>query len=677
MNIKTRFQSSRFASLLALCLTASLAIAAPPQPRPFATAQPLPLASVRWTSGFWFDRFELCRTNMLPSMERLMSGTNYTHFLRNFEIAAGTAEGRYRGAPFNDGEVYKMLQGLCATYAACPSASLRADMDHIIGLIAAAQRDDGYLHTPTLVKLRAGDTNAAPFQDRHNFEMYNMGHLLTTACVHHQATGQTNLLAVALKAAEFMLRTFAETSPEAARSSVCPSHYMGIVDLYRETGDKRYLDLAKKFFDLRSQITDGGDDNQDRIPFEKQLTAMGHAVRANYLYAGAADLFMETSDTNLWNPLEPIWHNLTEQKMYITGGCGALYDGASPYGAKDQKNITRTHQAYGHDYELPNTTAHNETCANIGNVLWNWRMFLATGEARFIDVAELALYNSVLSGMSLDGTNFFYVNPLRTTDPLPIELRWGHRRVPYVSSFCCPPNLVRTIAGSAQFAYATSADTIWVNLYGASELNTDLPGVGTVKLTQETEYPWNGRVRVKILAAPEKEFALKLRVPGWAKKSSVHLNLRPTEVAVNSSGYHELRRIWRAGDTMDLDLAMETEFIEANPLVEETLGQVAVKRGPMVYCVESVDQPNGVKPLDLLLSSDTKLRARYDQRLLGGVVVLEGTASARTNANWNNQLYREWQPTKLTSVKLRLIPYSVWANRGPSEMSVWLPRSIP
>ena len=630
---------------------------------------------------------------MIPSMERLMSGTNYSHFIRNMEIAAGQTEGRYRGASFNDGEVFKWIQGASATLAIENDPTLQTRLDEIITTITKAQRDDGYIHTPVLVRQRNGDTNAAPFQDRHNFEMYNMGHLFTTACVHHQATGQTNLLAIAIKAADFLYRTFNNSTPEAARSSVCPSHYMGIIDLYRETGDKRYLVLAKKFFALRAQITDGGDDNQDRIPFEKQTTAMGHAVRANYLYAGAADLFMETGDTNLWQPLEPIWRNLTEQKMYITGGCGALYDGASPYGGKDQKNITRTHQAYGHNYELPNTTAHNETCANIGNVLWNWRMFLATGEARFVDVAELALYNSVLSGVSLDGTNFFYVNPLRTTDPLPTELRWQHQRVPFVSSFCCPPNLARTIAGSAQYAYAKSTDTIWINLYGASELETELPGIGKVKLTQETEYPWNGRIRIKIKAAPEKEFTLKLRIPGWAKDAQVRVNYRPVDLGALASrrrvsianaaqlagetpalpGYAEIPRIWKTGDTVDLDLRMETELIEANPLLEETFGQVAVKRGPIVYCLEAVDLPRGVKPLDVSLSANTKLRARYDQRLLGGVTVLEGIAHARTNANWSGQLYRELKPTKPTPIKLRLIPYSVWANRGESEMSVWLP----
>ena len=278
---------------------------------------------------------------------------------------------------------------------------------------------------------------------------------------------------------------------------------MGIVELYRATGEPRYLELAKKFLAMRDLVKDGGDDNQDRIPLEQQTEAEGHAVRANYLYAGAADLFLETGDTNLWEPLAEIWTNVVTKKMYLTGGCGALYDGASPDGAKDQKHITRVHQAYGRNFQLPNTTAYSETCANIGNVLWNWRMFLATGEAKFMDVVELALYNSVLSGGALDGTNFFYTNPLRVTDPMPVELRWSRTRVPFVNSFCCPPNLVRTIAESADYAYGKSADAIWVNLYGGSTLETKLPNGETIKLAQETEYPWNGRVRIDILDCGE------------------------------------------------------------------------------------------------------------------------------------------------------------------------------
>jgi len=642
-------------------------------PSRFAQMEPLPLGAARWTSGFWADRFELCRTQMIPSMERLMEGTNDTQFFRNFEIAAGQAAGRSRGASFNDGDFYKWMEGATASLAIEKNPALEARLDEIIAVIARAQRADGYLHTPVQIKQRAGDTNAVPFGDRNNFEMYNLGHLMTTAAVHHQVTGKTNLLAVALRAAGFLETTFSN-APANARSSVCPSHLMGLVDLYRETQDPRYLELAQTVLRLRGEIKDGVSDNQDRIPLAKQREAEGHAVRANYLYAGAADLFLETGDTNLWRPLAQIWTNVVTEKMYITGGCGALYDGAAPDGSRDQKNITRVHQAYGRNFQLPNITAHNETCANIGNALWNWRMFLATGAAKYMDVVELELYNAILSGMALDGTNFFYTNPLRVTDPLPVALRWSRQRVPFVSSFCCPPNLVRTIAESADYAYAKSGDQIWVNLFGASRLVTKLSNGETVQLAQETEYPWSGRVRIRIVACGEKEFALRLRIPGWAAGATVRVNRRPAENAAPEN-YFEIRRTWAPGDVVDLDLPMPVRLMEANPLVEETLNQLAVQRGPVVYCLESTDLPAGVRVSDVRIPADLQLAARYDGRLLGGIVVLEGQAEAGSGENWQGKLYRQVQPAALKPVPVKLIPYSVWQNRGPSEMSVWLPRA--
>ncbi len=642
-------------------------------PSRFAQMEPLPLGAARWTSGFWADRFELCRAQMIPAMERLMEGTNDTQFFRNFEIAAGQAAGRSRGASFNDGDFYKWMEGATASLAIEKNPALEARLDEIIAVIARAQRADGYLHTPVQIKQRAGDTNAVPFGDRNNFEMYNLGHLMTTAAVHHQVTGKTNLLAIAIRAAIFLETTFSN-APANARSSVCPSHLMGLVDLYRETQDPRYLELAQTVLRLRGEIKDGVSDNQDRIPLAKQREAEGHAVRANYLYAGAADLFLETGDTNLWRPLAQIWTNVVTEKMYITGGCGSLYDGAAPDGSRDQKNITRVHQAYGRNFQLPNITAHNETCANIGNALWNWRMFLATGAAKYMDVVELEMYNAILSGMALDGTNFFYTNPLRVTDPLPVALRWSRQRVPFVSSFCCPPNLVRTIAESADYAYAKSGDQIWVNLYGASRLVTKLSNGETVQLAQETEYPWSGRVRIRIIACGEKEFALRLRIPGWAAGATVRVNRRPAENAAPEN-YFEIRRTWAPSDVVDLDLPMPVRLMEANPLVEETLNQLAVQRGPVVYCLESTDLPAGVRVSDVRIPADLQLAARYDGRLLGGIVVLEGQAEAGSGENWQGKLYREVQPAALKPVPVKLIPYSVWQNRGPSEMSVWLPRA--
>ncbi|HKX63067.1 MAG TPA: beta-L-arabinofuranosidase domain-containing protein, partial [Verrucomicrobiae bacterium] len=354
------------------------------------------------------------------------------------------------------------------------------------------------------------------------------------------------------------------------------------------------------------------------------------------------------------------------------GGCGALYDGASPDGSRDQRSISRTHQAYGRNYQLPNTTAHNETCAAIGSVLWNWRMFLATGEPRFVDVMELALHNAVLSGVGLDGTNFFYTNPLRVTDPMPAELRWSRRRVPFVSSFCCPPNVLRTLAESAGYAYAKSSNTIWVNLYGMSTLTTKL-GANTVMLAQETEYPWNGRARVTVRESSAEPFALKVRVPGWAKSAAARLNGALVETPLAAGTYAEFRRVWRPGDVLEIDLPMSVRLLEANPLVEETLNQLAVQRGPTVYCLESADLPPDTRIMDVAIPAGIDFVARYDQRLLGGCVVLEGMAQVRNSPRWKGELYREFGVEDWKPLRIALVPYSLWANRGRGEMTVWLP----
>jgi uncharacterized protein len=615
----------------------------------FAQIRTVGLEEAHWTRGFWADRFELCRTQMVPSMGRLMSGTNYSQFFRNFEIAAGVANGKSRGATFNDGDFYKFVEGASATLAITNDAGLDKQLDDIIAVIAKAQETNGYIDTWMQLHQRAGETNLAPMQTPERFEMYNLGQLLTAACVHYRATQKTNFLAVASKAADFLCDAFKNPTPALANNLICPSHYMGIVELYRATHEPRYLELAKKFFAMRNLVKDGGDDNQDRLPFAKQDEAEGHAVRANYFYAGAADLFLETGDTNLWHPLTEIWTNVVTKKMYITGACGALYDGASPDGSRDQ--------------------------SHIGNVLWNWRMFLATGDARFMDVVELALYNSVLSGGALDGTNFFYVNPLRVTDPMPTTLRWSRQREPFVGSFCCPPNLVRTIAESASYTYGKSADSIWVNLYGGSSLETKFPNHDELKLSQETDYPWNGRVRIKIEKCGAAEFALKLRIPGWAGGASVRINDAPADNSAKPGSYFEIRRAWKPGDFVDLDLPMPERLMEANPLVEEDLDQVAVQRGPIVYCLESPDLPPGVDISDVRIPADMRLIARYDRRLLDGVVVLEGKALAQPQGDWSGKLYRELKPAELRPFNVKFIPYSVWQNRGRSEMSVWLPRA--
>jgi DUF1680 family protein len=428
---------------------------------------------------------------------------------------------------------------------------------------------------------------------------------------------------------------------------------------------------------MRDLVTKGDDDNQDRVPLRKQTTAHGHAVRATYLYAGAADVYAATGDATLLEPLEKIWRDLVTRKLYITGGCGALFDGASPDGSADQANITRVHQAFGRDFQLPHSTAHNETCAAIGNVLWNWRMFQITGEARFCDVIENTLLNSVLAGVSLDGTAYFYTNTLRQLDPMPVDLRWPRHRQRTIGCFCCPPNVVRTLAQSSTYAYAMSDRGVHVVLYGGSTLDAD-----GVKLTQTTDYPWDGRVRITIDAVPggRGEFSIFLRVPGWTRDAiTTHVNgIRVLDKHPPQPGtFYEIRMPWKAGDVIDLDLSMPVRLVEAHPLVEAARNHVAVMRGPIVYCAEGVDLPAGVRVLDVHLPRDPQLHPRR-MKELGDVVALEGkgvAVAAGAGGSWQDHLYRDFDAAarEPRAFHFVLVPYFAWDNRGESEMSVWLP----
>ena len=639
---------------------------------PHRTVEPIPLADVKWTDGFWDQRFATCRDKMVPSMWEIMKGTKYKPFLEHFRIAAGLAEGGYHGAKWNDGDFYKWMEAVCAVQAIERDPEWDRRLDEIISVIGKAQRADGYIHTPVLVAARNGDDSAKPFADRFNFEMYNMGHLMTAACRHQEVTGKNEFVAIARKAADFLDEAFRNPTPETARHAICPSHYMGILDLYRTTGERRYLELAQRLIRMRDLVSEGGDDNQDRLPFLQQDEAVGHAVRATYLYAGVADLYSETGDDKLQSTLNALWQNVVEKKMYITGACGALHDGASPDGSNNQKSITRVHQAFGRNYQLPSTTAHNETCANIGNVLWNWRMFLNNGEAKYVDVMELALYNSVLSGVSLEGKDFFYTNPLRQQDEAPLKLRWSRTRVPFVTSFCCPPNVVRTVASVSSYAYGVSDNTIWVNLYGSNTFNSKLHSGSSVRLVQQTNYPWNGDIRIRLAECGSKTPTLKLRIPGWAKSATMKLNGRPAEIALMPGTYATIDRTWK-GMTVDLALDMPAQLIESHPLVEETRNQVAVKRGPIVYCLESNDLPSGVALASVRMPRDEEWKSRFDAKTLEGVTVLEGMLVSREIGDWNGKLYREFKRSESIRFVGKLIPYFAWSNRGQSEMTVWLP----
>lgn len=637
-----------------------------------AKVRPTDVEDLRWTNGFWADRVGVCYESSIPKMWELMKGKKYKPFLEHFLIVAGKAEGGHHGAKWNDGDFYKWLEAAIVANSVEEDAELTLAIDQSIEAIVDAQRDDGYLHTPVLIAQKNGDKSARPFQDRHAFEMYNMGHLITTGCLHYRLTGNKKLLEAAEKAAEFFIKTFSNPTPELARNSICPSHYMATIELYRTTGKQKYLDLAESFLAMRKLVENGGDDNQDRIPFTEQREIVGHAVRANYLNAGAADLYAENGDASLLKPLESLWENMVQKKMYITGACGALYDGASPDGSAQQRQITRIHQAFGRNYQLPNITAHNETCANIANLMWCWRMFLITADAKYLDVLEIALYNSILSGVSLEGTDYFYVNPLRVTDPLPNEMRYPRTRQPFFVSFCCPPNVIRTIAEVGGYAYAKNENGVYVNLYGGSDFTTELFGA-SLSLQQESNYPWDGDIRIKVKESPGEKYSIRLRIPSWANGAEVSLNNKSIDAKPNATGFVEISRNWEAGDVIELSLPMPAQLIQAHPLVEELSNQVAVQCGPLVYCLESHDLPANVAIEQVIVPWGITLEKKYDPDFLQGVAVIEGEALAKGRQEWSTELYRAAKPLDTTPFKLRLIPYYAWANRGAGEMSVWLP----
>jgi DUF1680 family protein len=649
------------------------------------------LADVRWNGGLLGERFDVCRDTMIPHMWTIFSDPNQSHAWDNFLMAAGLGEGRGdgkpHGPPFNDGDLLKWFEALVQIYALAPAPELDRRMDDMIAVIAKAQREDGYLHTQKIIPQRRGQVGAVSkeFEDREHFETYNMGHLITTACLHYRATGKTNLLDLARKAADYIDRLCKEHPEELAENAICPSHYMGVIELYRITRDPRYLELGKQLIEIRSLVPEsvGSDHNQDRMPFRAMTEAVGHAVRANYLYAGVADVFAEDGDISLLNTLTTLADNVATRKLYVTGMTGALYDGASPDGVDhtQHKYIKTVHQAYGRNYQLPNLTAYNETCATIGYGMWTWRMLTVTGDAAYADLFERTLYNGVLPGISLEGEHYFYVNPLKKLSGFDVPLRWSRTRMANIkSSFCCPPNVVRTIAEAHNYVYTLSTDAVWVHLYAASTLDTHWLDGSRIRLKQETDYPWSGNIKITVGEAPAKEIALRLRIPGWLQPGAATLaiNGQPMVTGLTPGAYVEVKRIWSAGDAVSLDLAFQPVLVEANPFVEEAVNQVAVRYGPLVYCVEANDLPAGIRLPDVALALQTATPGAFQpvrEKIAGAdVLTLTVPALARPPIVWQpGQLYREIAPFESRTIALKLVPYYAWGNRGDTDMSVWLP----
>jgi len=647
--------------------------------------------AVHWTNGFWGERYSVFKDTMILSMWKTLNNPDLSHSYRNFEVAAGVCPGEHVGPPFHDGDFYKFFEGVASVYAQTKDPKLDKMMDEIIAVIAKVQRQDGYIHTPVIIAelnkgvdshkhdntvtgTKVGGKNDKAFGNRLNFETYNLGHLMVAGIIHKRATGKTTLFNAAVKATDFLCYFYETASAELARNAICPSHYMGVVEMYRETANPRYLELSKNLINIRGMVNNGTDDNQDRVPFRQQKTAMGHAVRANYLYAGVADVYAETGEPVLKDNLESIWNDIVNRKMYVTGACGALYDGTSPDGTFYMPDsIQKVHQSFGRAFQLPNTTAHNETCANIGNMLFNWRMLQVSGDARYADVLETALYNSVLSGVSLDGKRFFYTNPLRISHEFPYTLRWSKEREEYIKLCnCCPPNTVRTLVQAQNYAYSMGENKIWCNLYGGSQLETLLNGKDKIKLTQVSDYPWDGNVKISVENAPKKAFALYLRIPEWCEKATITVNGQPVAAESKANTYTEINRVWKKGDVVELVLDMPVKLLESNPLVEETRNQTVVKRGPLVYCLEGMDVQGGKSIDNVLIPADIKFSPRKTTIAGSSIVVLDGTARLTNEDSWKNTLYRAVEKSDKT-VNITLIPYYAWGNRGKMDMTVWMP----
>ncbi|MBN2270916.1 MAG: glycoside hydrolase family 127 protein [Sedimentisphaerales bacterium] len=616
--------------------------------------EPVAFTQVKLTDEFLAPRIE---TNRKVSIPYAFGKCEENGRMDNFAIAGGLKQGEQRGDfPFDDTDPYKILEGASYALSVQPDPKLDKYLDDLIALIAAAQEDDGYLYTCRTNKCERlknwfGNERWEKLGGSH--ELYNMGHLYEAAVAHYQATGKRTLLDVAIQNADFLCTVFGPGKLEKT-----PGHQvieMGLAKLYRVTGNEKYLQLAKFYLDARGP--GGNPYNQSHQRPVDQKEAVGHAVRAAYMYCGMADVAALTGDETYFKAAERIWENVVGRKLYLTGGIGATGAG----------------EAFGKNYELPNETAYCETCAAIGNVMWNHRMFLGSGDAKYIDVLERTLYNGLISGVSLEGNTFFYPNPLAS--------HGQHKRSPWFGCACCPGNMTRFIASIPGYVYAKAGDKVYVNLFVAGSGTVDIGG-NAVKITQQTQYPWEGEVKLTIEPDRPAKFTIAVRAPGWwrnqpvpsdlyrymnvagQKGASFELNGEPAFGAAVEGGYFCITRKWKQGDSVKFDLPMGIRRVLAHENVEADRGRVAIERGPIVYCAEWPDNLAGVH--NLVLTDDAKLTTEHRKDLLGGVTVVRGMAAAISDAGDGKLAKKEQEFTA--------IPYYAWAHRGAGAMAVWLAR---
>lgn len=633
---------------------------------------PLEWDSVKWTGGLWNEVTHSIETNTISHIEKMFKDTNISHVIDNFLICSNQIDGDFGGTDFGDGDFYKWLEAAIYLAYKTNNIELQVKIEEYVEMIAKCQQDDGYISTKQIISERLTGRNER-FDDINNFEVYNFGHLFTTACIHHRITGKDTMLNIAKRAADYletMYNKCIETGE--VKTAVCPSHYMGLVELYRTTKEIKYLNLAKLTIELRDHVSDGSYDNQDKLPLKSHDKIMGHAVRANYLYAGVADLCIEEKDDEYLEMLERVWTNLVNSKLYITGGCGALYNGVAPYG--NYFDDAKVHQAYGYEYQLPNVTAYNETCASIGLVLWAYRMFQLNPKAEYFNIIERAMLNVNLAAINLKGDKFFYENMLRRVNSLDYELVWPLTRKGYIESFCCPPNLTRLLSESSEYAYLQSDDGLWIGLYGESSADIKLKNGTEFHVEQSTNYPYEGEVKLKLSDIKGKEdFKINIRIPDWL--SSGEIQYGDHRFAITADIANSYLPVIVPANTKTYEINVMFEMPVRNTIahskVEEACNQVAIEKGPLVYCFEANDY-EGDTIDECLIDPECNWQDKWIEIDGRKILAIEGI-NYQNEYCTSEQLYTNLGKQEVKLSKLKLIPYYAWDNRGFGEMRVWLP----
>ncbi len=619
--------------------------------------QPVPFTSVKLTDNFWAPRI---RKNASVTIPIAFSYCESTGRVKNFEIAGGLDTGTFVGLyPFDDSDVFKIIEGASYSLQTFPDPKLEAYLDSLIYKIGEAQEDDGYLYTNrTIAEMHGGkglhewaSPNRWELDSVLSHELYNLGHLYEAAAAHYQATGKRTLLDIALKSADLVNTDFGWD-----KEKVYPGHQvieMGLVKLYRITGDRKYLDLARFFLDIREN---GNTYNQAHKKVTDQTEAVGHSVRAAYMYSGMADIAAIMKDEAYLNAITKIWEDLVYTKMYVTGGIGA----------------SGGNEGFAEPYFLPNMSAYCETCASIGDIFLNHRLFLLHGESKYVDILEKTLYNSALSGVSLSADRFFYPNPL--------ESNGQHNRQAWFGCACCPSNVARFVPAIPGYIYAVTDEDLFVNLYISNEAELSL-GQMKVKITQKTGFPWNGYVEISLFPLKAGRFSLKLRLPGWSVNEAIpgglykfddesdlagniKVNGEIVEVKVEN-GYAEIERKWEKGDKVEADFPLPVRKVVADEKIKADIGRVAIQRGPVIYCAEWPDNNSG-NVLNLVIDKDAEMSTEFVDTLLGGIEVIKARGS-QTRKTLSGTI------EKLPTETITMIPYALWNNRGPGQMMVWIP----